>query len=287
MILLTHALAEYAYRYYEHYNGLIPALNKAGYSVYSFDLRGHGNSPGDPYALDATEQVHDNLTARWALKAKFPDLPLYLFAHSAGCVFAAKSVFEDQSGLSGVIMTSPGLTAGQNFSKVVQSLIPVVSRLIPKASVTPLVTEGLTRIPAELDAYLNDPQMRIGNISMKTGASILRTTQQMMPRYSEWVVPTLIIYGTDDRVSDMHGLPKLFDSMGSADKTIHPVPGGYHELLNDLDRDKVLFLILNWLEARKTTALENEIRLNSQLTVGSNEQLERLRKLKEKRGLTS
>jgi alpha-beta hydrolase superfamily lysophospholipase len=37
----------------------------------------------------------------------------------------------------------------------------------------------------------------------------------------------------------------------SADKTLEIFPEGYHELLNDLDRDAALALILGWLEARR------------------------------------
>jgi alpha-beta hydrolase superfamily lysophospholipase len=42
----------------------------------------------------------------------------------------------------------------------------------------------------------------------------------------------------------------LFDSVASEDKTLHLVEGGYHELLNDAERDESLKALLTWLERR-------------------------------------
>jgi alpha-beta hydrolase superfamily lysophospholipase len=36
--------------------------------------------------------------------------------------------------------------------------------------------------------------------------------------------------------------------VGSADKTLNLYEGGYHELLNDLDRDQVIRDLVNWLD---------------------------------------
>lgn len=274
VILLTHALAEYAQRYYHRYNGLISALNRQGFSVYSYDLRGHGDSPGDISMVDSYVQVQDHMAARQALKALHPTLPFYLFSHSAGALFTAGGLLADQSGVDGVILSSPMLQAGQDQVALVRRIMPVASRFAPGLPIVPVNARGLSRIDAEVDAYNADERMYHGRVKLLTANSMMQLAQELWPRYGEWRVPTLVFYGSDDEVSYMGGLPEFVEKLGSADKALHLFQGGYHELLNDLDRDAVLELVLSWLEARQAN-VENDSpdeRLASQ-----RERLERIR----------
>ncbi len=274
VILLTHALAEYAQRYCDRYNELIPALNRQGFSVYAYDLRGHGDSPGDISMVDSYAQVQDHLAARQALKALRPDLPFYLFAHSAGALFAAGSLMADQRGVSGVVLSSPMLQAGQDQVALVRRMMPVASRFVPGLPLVPVNARGLSRIDAEVAAYNADRRMYHGKVKLLTATTMMQLAQDLWPRYAEWQVPTLVFYGSDDQVSYMGGLPEFVGKLGATDKEMHLFQGGYHELLNDLDRDAVLRLVLGWLDARtvKPEADPVKDRLASQ-----RERLERIR----------
>lgn len=251
VILITHALAEYAQRYYHHYNGLIPALNRLGFSVYSYDLRGHGDSPGDISMVDSHVQVQDHIAARRALKALHPTLPFFLFSHSAGALFTAGGLMADQSGVDGVILSSPMLQAGQDQVALVRRIMPVASRFAPGLPIVPVNARGLSRIDAEVEAYSADQRMYHGRVKLLTATTMMQVAQELWPRYDEWRVPTLVFYGSDDQVSYMGGLPEFVEKLGSTDKALHLFQGGYHELLNDLERNAVLQLVLGWLEARK------------------------------------
>lgn len=46
------------------------------------------------------------------------------------------------------------------------------------------------------------------------------------------------------------GHSSLYDSATSADKTLKVYEGGYHDLLNDVVREKVLGDIVAWLSKR-------------------------------------
>lgn len=279
VILLTHALAEYASRYYDRYNNLIPALNKAGYSVYAYDLRGHGDSPGDISLVDSYEQVQDHLAVRHALKARHPNLPFYLFAHSAGALFTAASVMADQSGIDGVVLSSPMLQAGQDQVALVRRIMPVASRFAPGLAIVPINSGGLSRIKDEVQAYNDDQRMYHGKVKLLTATTMMQLSADLWPKYRTWRVPTLVFYGSDDQVSYMGGLPEFVQNLGSADKTLHLFQGGYHELLNDLDRDAVLKLVLDWFEARKPKPSPLEEKLQAQR--------ERLAKLRQARAAAS
>ena len=253
-VLLTHALAEYAQRYVAHYHGLIPALNAAGYSVYSYDLRGHGDSPGEISIVDSFAQVDDHLAARRAVRGRVPGLPVYLFAHSAGALFAAGSVMADQSGLDGVILSSPMLQAGQDQVALVRHLLPLASRLAPGLAIVPINKAGLSRLPAEVAAYEADPRVYQGQVTLRTAHTMMALSQQLWPSYSAWNVPTLVFYGSGDQVSYMGGLPGFVARLATPDKTLRVFEDGHHELLNDLDRDAALHLVLGWLSERRPVA---------------------------------
>ncbi|GAA5500292.1 monoacylglycerol lipase [Deinococcus xinjiangensis] len=274
-ILITHALAEYAQRYYDKYNGLISALNKAGYNVYSYDLRGHGDSAGDISLVDSFVQVADHLAVRQAVKQRQPHLPLYLFAHSAGALFTAGSVLENQNDIAGIILSSPMLQAGQDQVALVRHLLPLVSKLAPSLAIVPINSSGLSRLQDEIAAYNNDPRIYHGKVTLLTASTMLSLSQKLWPQHAAWQIPTLVFYGTQDQVSYMEGLPQFIETIASKDKTLHTFEGGYHELLNDQDRDQVLSLILDWLKTRQTNHDQKE-----QLDQINKSRLERLERLR-------
>ncbi len=63
-------------------------------------------------------------------------------------------------------------------------------------------------------------------------------------------VPTLILYGTADRLCPPAGSTMLYERIGAADKQIKAYDGLYHEILNEPERDAVLADIRAWLGAR-------------------------------------
>ena len=63
-------------------------------------------------------------------------------------------------------------------------------------------------------------------------------------------LPVLILHGTADKVTKPAGSQFFFDTAGSKDKTLKLYDGHAHDLLNDLDKDKVMADIKEWITAR-------------------------------------
>lgn len=68
-------------------------------------------------------------------------------------------------------------------------------------------------------------------------------------RVTAITVPTLIMYGTADRLCPPAGSVMLGERIGAADKTITPYDGLYHEILNEPEQEQVLDEISRWLGA--------------------------------------
>jgi alpha-beta hydrolase superfamily lysophospholipase len=60
----------------------------------------------------------------------------------------------------------------------------------------------------------------------------------------------LILHGTADKVTRAAGSELFYENAGSADKTLKLYQGHYHDLLNDVGREKVLADITGWIGER-------------------------------------
>jgi len=245
-LLLQHGYGEYAERFVRQYNQLIPHLLQMGISVYAFDMPGHGRSPGRRGLVDIRQAIECHLAARRKLREQ--PLPVFLFGHSLGGLVTAGSVVRDQSGLSGVILTSaallydvtPGLLA---FVNLLAFIAPAVSAPL-KAGI-----DGDHYRGAETDElFTQDAQIFRGKLPMLVAATTGSISYHNWERYPEWKIPVLVLHGTEDKATDPAGSQRFFDTIAAQDKLIHLVEGGYHELLNDRDRNKTLQVVLAWFE---------------------------------------
>ena len=246
MVLLQHGFAEYAERYVSQHARLVPRLLELGVSVYAFDFEGHGHSPGRRGTTDVERAVSQHLAARRALSAE--RLPLFLMGHSLGGTVTATSVVRDPSGVAGVILSSPALLVTINALE--RFLARWIAPRFPNLPGRRINRKNLSRLPQVAALAKRDPLMYKGPMPAGLGASILRATADNWPRYREWRAPTLVIHGSADRIAEVEGSRRFFDTIASSDKTLHLVERGYHELLNDVGGEETLRVVLDWLDAR-------------------------------------
>jgi alpha-beta hydrolase superfamily lysophospholipase len=245
-LLLQHGYAEYAQRYVTQYNQLIPHLLHAGISVYAFDLWGHGRSPGTRAVTNVHQAVVDHLAARSRLREQ--PLPLFVLGHSLGALVTASSLLRDQSGVSGAILMSGSLL--YDATPLTLLMTNVAAFFAPTVPV-PLEVGDLNllyRGVEQDEQFLNDPLFYRGKLPMLLGATAGNLAHNHWKLYPKWKVPVLVMHGTADRTTNPEGSKRFFDTVASDEKTLHLVEGGYHELLNDTNRDETLRVLLGWLE---------------------------------------
>ena len=243
-ILLTHGFGEYSARYHR----LIGALNQAGYSVYTYDHRGHGQSEGARAVNDVALLVQDHLALRESLRA-LPE-PLFAFGHSLGGLVTAASYLQDPRGVVGVILSSPALLVGANEPGWMKSIGRVLSRIVPGLPLTVLPTGGLSRIAEEVSAYEADVQMYHGKVPALTAISMLNASEGLWAKVPGWTLPTLTLHGDADQLTDVNGSRRFDREISSIDKTYIEVAGGYHELFNDTVREEMTETLVDWLGGR-------------------------------------
>lgn len=246
-ILLQHGLGEYTTRYVSQYSQLIPKLNDLGFTVYGFDLPGHGYTKGERGLVDMHQAIDLHLKAREAIPKT---LPLFLFGHSLGGLVTIGSVMKKQEGLVGAVVSS---SAMQTPSSVFERTLAALMVKINPAGPMPLPrpgTEALTRDLELVKVIDADPLMDKGKARNLVAKTTLDVSDEVWGWAENWKLPVLFIHGDKDTSTDHRNSQKLFKEIKAWDKTLLIYPDGFHELLNDTISEKVLPAVLGWLRAR-------------------------------------
>jgi acylglycerol lipase len=247
-VLLQHGYGEYSERFVVQYSGLIPQLQQLGCNVYAFDLWGHGYSPGTRGLVDAHAAVRDHRRARRELVGR--PQPLFLIGHSLGGLITAAGVLDDPRGISGVIL----LGAALQFSipDAQRRVLGLLSRVAPTlpAPVSPAGWETLYRGASRAAITAAAPLMYQGRFMLGSGATMVERAERNWERVTEWLTPLLVMHGSADQSTDPDGSVRFYEMVSSRDRTLELIEDGAHELLNDVERERVLQTMLNWLDSR-------------------------------------
>lgn len=217
-----------------------------GFAVYALDLRGHGKSGGERlYAATMAEYV-DDVRATVKLAKMRHALPIFLLGHSAGGVIACAYALEDQRELAGLICESFALEVPA--SRVTLSLLKGVARIAPHLGVFKLKDEDFSRDRAFVDRMKVDPLIPRQGYPAQTIAELARTDERLHTELARITIPVLVLHGTDDHVTLPSGSKRFGEIGGSKDKTVTLYEGHFHDLLNDVGKERVLADVIRWLE---------------------------------------
>lgn len=248
-LLLVHGLGEHSGRYAH----LVERLGELGVSVFTFDGRGHGKSAkGKPDAyFDSCQDYLKDIDALFGkVKSYVPGVPAFLYGHSMGGGLVAMYALDFKPEVAGVILSSAAIKEGEGTSKLLIAIAGLMSKFLPRLKVLKLETSKLTRVPAEVEKYTNDPLVYSDSVPARTGSEVLLLMQKLQARASEFVYPALVIHGSEDGLTNPKGSEIFAQNASSKDMTYRVFEGGYHELINDLDAEEVLDVICGWIVER-------------------------------------
>jgi len=249
-IALVHGLGEHAGRY----DALAVALNAAGIEVIAIDLRGHGKSSGDrAWVRVFTDYLRDADVLLEACAATQPvATPLFLMGHSMGGTIAALYAAEraQEKKLAGLILSSPALKIGAGTPRWKAKFSRIVGTVAPRVAAFSIDPSLLSRAPGVVEAYKRDPLVLHGAVPARTAAQILAGMERVAARRGEITLPILVFHGSEDAICDPAGSREFEANAGSADSTLAIHVGSAHETLNDLDRDRVIRELIDWVLVR-------------------------------------
>ena len=280
VLQITHGMTEHMGRYKSFAEFLCPM----GIAVAGFDLRGHGQNPGDPEVASFGEggwaaSIEDMRLFYELLQDRFPEVPHFMLGFSLGSFLLREYLtkYPDEGEMAGEIIMGTahqpgwllsimmGIVSGQIKKVGFDKTTDLVRQLSfgtynQKYKPNRTAADWLCADETELDKYLADSLVRkdiSAGLFWELLGSMKRTGSAL--EYDGWdtSLPILLISGQDDPVGDSRkGVQAIYTRMkkaGLENVTFNLFPGARHDLLHEEKNgaEAARQFIAEWIVARE------------------------------------
>ena len=224
-------------------------LAARGFAVHALDHRGRGRSDGERFYVDKfTDYVDDVATMVNKAKAQDPGLPVFVLGHSAGGVIACGYTLAHQAEISGLICESFAFEVPA--PDIALAILKGIGHIAPHAHIFKLKNEDFSRDPAVVKSMNDDPLIADENQAAQTVAEMVRADEYLRKNFGRVTLPVFILHGTLDKATKPSGSQFFYENAGSKDKTLRLYEGHFHDLLNDIGKEKVMADVIDWMDGR-------------------------------------
>lgn len=247
VVILIHGLGEHCQRY-EH---LAAHLKQSGYALSSMDLPGHGNSEGVRGHVDSFkvfEQAVLKLYSR--TQSRHPDTPIFLLGHSMGGLIATQLLLNHQRKFQAAMLSGAAIQSPQEPPSWQVGIIKLVAKFFPKAKMLALDASAVSRDPAVVEKYMDDPMVSKEKLSAQFLVSMTATMEQCKDNAASITLPLKIMHGSADVMTAPSGSQFLYDSVASSDKQMTLYDGLFHEIFNEPEGETIFTEMVSWMDAR-------------------------------------
>jgi len=255
VIQIAHGLGEHARRY----DYMAATLNRAGFSVYADDHRGHGQTGLGQIASHQTKKLGSlgsgGMDATFSQVAEFskliksenPNKPLILLGPSWGSFIAQKIINKnsdlyDAVVLSGSALTMPGYLATGDFNKVWKKLPGSTGY------------EWLSRDVQVQKKFVEDPLTFLAAAMQVFGIS---NSLKLFGKPSKNIrseLPILVQVGEADPIGGEYSNKALVEAYrknaGTQDIELFVYHDARHEIYNELNKDEIIADLIAWINVR-------------------------------------
>ena len=245
-LIYIHGFGDHSSRH----ENLVESLVKSSKALYSFDLRGHGRSPGQRGYIGSWEELRGDVRAFVGLVRDIDgDLPIFLMGQSMGGLIVLEYALHCPDGLTGVIASAPAIgEVGVPAWKMV--LGRVLSNIWPRFSMNAGLNDAdMSRDPEVVKASEGDP-LTHSRGTTRLAAELQDAITWTLSHAPEFPVPLLMLHGSADRVVPPEASRRFYEDVTLDDKERIEYPGSYHELDNDTNHAEVLRDLIAWMEKR-------------------------------------
>ena len=246
VLLVVHGLGEHSGRYMNIVDHFVPL----DYAVYGIDHVGHGKSDGEREMVGDFDDFTDTLSIFYKMVAQWQtDTPIFILGHSMGGLLSSYYLIDHQADFKGAIISGPVVKIGEGISQATIIMGKILSKIAPKMGILALDVNAISKDPAVVTAYENDPLVFHGKTPARLGSEMLSAMQRVNSEASKITLPIILVHGSEDALADPAGSQMLYDETNSKDKTLKIYDGLYHEVFNEPERGQVLKDVENWLES--------------------------------------
>jgi alpha-beta hydrolase superfamily lysophospholipase len=241
-LVLVHGYAEHSGRY----DRMARWFVRQGADVTGYDHQGHGRSSGIRCHVDDFDDFLDDLEiVVERARKRTPQIPLYVVGHSMGGLITCAWARERKPAVDGLLVSSPPFVPPPSLGSVKLFALRMLRRIAPRATVSSdLDPEGLSRDPAVVEAYLEDPLVYL-RMTLSLAAEMFDAMERAAGGGVNVELPMLMMHGEADPIC----------SPEASEAFARDVPGCRyrlyrklrHEIFNEPEQEGVFDAMQTWM----------------------------------------
>jgi lysophospholipase len=236
VVVITHGYAEHCGRYRELANVIV----RAGWAVLTYDVRGHGQSPGPRGYVDRFDAYLEDLAAMQAAAKNLApkDAPLVLLGHSHGSLIVLRALADEHPPVAKhAIVSSPYLALRLAVPGYKKLLARVASKVAPKlAQPNALRVEDLTSDKGKQQERIAD-KLCLDIATARWFTESAAAQDYVAAHATRIKIPTTWLVGGADPIADPARSKAVASRVPGA--TYHDLVGLKHEVFNETTRGQV------------------------------------------------
>lgn len=244
VLIFVHGLNDHSGRY----TYPIKYFLKHNYTLYLFDQRGHGKSDGPRSYVDKFDSYLKDLHKFCNFVAGGEkNKKIFLVGHSMGGQIVINYINKYGNTVEGFVSSSANVIMAIDLSWFKRLIIFFLSYFAPRIYLDSKINpKWLSRDLAVVRDYKRDPLV-LKKTTVGLAAELMRNQESLLKLARNIRLPALVIHGGNDRICSMKGSRKFYRHLASSDKTVRIYDGYFHELFNDLGKEKVFKGINEWI----------------------------------------
>lgn len=225
-------------------------FTQAGITLVSPDQRGFGQAPLRGEWAGSQRMVQDVIEEINILKARYPDVPLYVMGESmGGAVLMNLETRADAPPLAGYILLAPAVWGHRELGLVPDMLLRLSRFVAPNWKLSgrhaPVKVTASDNEQSLIRLYFDPLTLRETKVRALYG--LVDLMSEAMHASSRIHFPTLVIYGGKDQLVPVSAMKKSWRMMPAWVRKDY-FPNGYHLLLRDSGRKMVARDIISWIQ---------------------------------------
>lgn len=225
------------------------ALAAGGLAAQALDLPGHGKSYGTRGHIDSWNEYRTAVTA-WMDRAAManPARRWSLLGQSMGAFVALDWTLANPSRVERLVLCAPPFQLAFRPSMLKVKAAQLLVKIWPGFSQGNMILPSmLSHDPEVVREHAMDPLVHY-RITARLFLEFQAMRSSLRKRVGELSTPTLLLHGGSDPIAAPEGSERWAASARPGVVTLHIYPGLYHEVLKELDREKIIGSMIDWLE---------------------------------------